>query len=202
MFSARMNNERSKWELGGNKTADDILSEALTLYNNAVSTNRWNISDPKDAKIMALTTKVEELLAGRNTGSAAFVSNGQSQSQPSRFISIDAWRMVKKGASMEREGKTWYWCPRHVVQGKYDGLYVTHKPEDHDEWQKKKDIQNAKKKASKVNSKDNDVQPKQQDSIKNLTLNDNLKAALLTHSEMTGAQVEALLADMGEHSDF
>ena len=202
MFSARMNNERSKWELGGTKTADDVLSEALTLYNNAVSTNRWNTTDPKDAKIMALTTKVEELLASRTSGSAAFVSNGQSNSQPSRFISIDAWRMVKKGASVEREGKTWYWCPRHVVTGRYDGLYVTHKPEDHDEWQKKKDIQNAKKKASKVNSKDSDDKNVQQESSKSLTLNDNLKAALLTHSEMTGAQVEALLAEMGEQPDF
>ena len=41
--------------------------------------------------------------------------------------------MTKTEEEIEKDGKTWYWCPRHVVPGKYDGLYVTHKPEDHDE---------------------------------------------------------------------
>ena len=88
------------------------------------------------------------------------------------------------------------------MAGRYDGLYVTHKPEDHDEWQKKKDIQNAKKKASKVIFKDIDNKPKTHKSSQNLTSNDNLKAALLTHSDMTGSQVEDLLVDMGDNLDF
>ena len=34
----------------------------------------------------------------------SYVSNGQPNAQPLRFISIDAWRMVKKEVSVEREG--------------------------------------------------------------------------------------------------
>ena len=43
----------------------------------------------------------------------------------------DEWQITNKGESIEHEGKTWWWCPRHR-EGK--GMYVTHKPEDHDTW--------------------------------------------------------------------
>ena len=76
-FAARIRDERQKWELGGLKTADDVMFEALTLYNNAISTNQWEYEDPKDAKIMALSTKVEELIASRSNERAAYVSNRQ-----------------------------------------------------------------------------------------------------------------------------
>ena len=38
-----------------------------------------------------------------------------------QFTEIADWRMR-------------YWCPHHKIEGKYDGLYVTQKPEDHDGW--------------------------------------------------------------------
>ena len=38
-FSARIRDESQKWELGGLKTADAVMPEALTLCNNAISTN-------------------------------------------------------------------------------------------------------------------------------------------------------------------
>ena len=44
---------------------------------------------------------------------------------------VKKWRALKKVASVTREDKTWYWCPKHVLRGKFDGLYVTHKPENH-----------------------------------------------------------------------
>jgi len=53
--------ERQAWEIGGEKTPNQLVAEALTIYNNAVSSNRWNTKDPKDAKIMALTTQIEQL---------------------------------------------------------------------------------------------------------------------------------------------
>ena len=55
----------------------------------------------------------------------------------------------KKGASMEKDGKTWYWCPLHVKEGLFDGLYMPHKPEDHDEWARKKKEKAEKQKRNK-----------------------------------------------------
>ena len=49
------------------------------------------------------------------------------------FLSIKSWSMKKTEDSVKREGRTWYWCPHQKVEGSYDGLYVMHKPEEHDE---------------------------------------------------------------------
>ena len=103
---------------------------------------------------------------------------------------------------MVKDGKTWHWCPHHVVEGKYDGLYVTHKPEDHDEWQRKKDINLEKKRTSKGKPKNDNTPEVTVNGQKKLVVNDKLKAALLTHSDMTGAQVEELLAEVDDDKDF
>ena len=50
-FASHVRDERKEWELGGNKPASQIIAEALTIYNNAVSANRWTTQDPKDSKI-------------------------------------------------------------------------------------------------------------------------------------------------------
>ena len=48
-------------------------------------------------------------------------------------FNIEKWRTIKSGDSKDFDGRTWYWCPRHKDKdGKYDKLYVTHKPGDHD----------------------------------------------------------------------
>ena len=38
------------------------MSEALIFYNNAITANRWQMQDPKVAKIIALPTQVEKLV--------------------------------------------------------------------------------------------------------------------------------------------
>ena len=39
-FAAHVRDERKKWELGGDKDVDLIMSEALVIYNNAITDNR------------------------------------------------------------------------------------------------------------------------------------------------------------------
>ncbi len=43
---------------------------------------------------------------------------------------------------VECNGKIWYWCPNHCYNNKgvgTNGMFVNHKPEDHEQWQKNKD---------------------------------------------------------------
>ena len=77
-FKSFVRTERQKWELGGTKTAREIISESLTIYSNTVSAHTWTTTDPKDAKIIALATKVDELMklqafatGGMTTGDSA-----------------------------------------------------------------------------------------------------------------------------------
>ena len=52
-----------------------------------------------------------------------------------------------------------------------------------------------------MNQENKESQDRNDDS-KKLVLTDTLKAALLTHSDMTGAQVEELITEVGQTSDF
>ena len=58
-----------------------------------------------------------------------------TQKQPYRKPKFDlpSWRKKKTKDSLKIDGKTYYWCPKHKYEGDHDGLYVLHKPEDHDE---------------------------------------------------------------------
>ena len=40
-FAAYVRDERKQWKLGGDKDVDQIISEALIIYNNAITANRW-----------------------------------------------------------------------------------------------------------------------------------------------------------------
>ena len=85
--------------LRGEKDIDQIILETLVIYNNVVTANCWQTMDPKDTKIIALTTQVEKL-DEMQTKLAAHATNGL-QHNNSRFTSqfqfteIADWRMKK-----------------------------------------------------------------------------------------------------------
>ena len=86
---------------------------------------------------------------------------------------------------IKKEGKTWYWCPKHVSQGKYDGLYVTHKPEDHDEWAKNR---------NRFRKRDNKNENDREETANASTNNENNKAL--------AAQADALIKEARDEVDF
>lgn len=57
--------------------------------------------------------------------------NTQPSGGGGRKARWEEWQTEKKGDSIQHNGKTWWWCPQHR-DGK--GLYVRHKPENHDKW--------------------------------------------------------------------
>ena len=88
-----------------------------------------------------------------------------------------------------------------MYEDKYNGLYVTHKPEDHEDWVKRKQSYKdrmTKKKTSDV-PKDDDADDS---SGKKLTLTDTLKTALMTKCDITGAQADALIKEAESEADF
>ena len=209
-FASFVRDERQAWEIGGEKQADQLIAEALTIYNNAISANRWEYSDPKDAKIIALATKVEHLEAQMKLSANAteqkppFKRNyeGAGVGNNSKYLTIDSWRMKKTEPTIQKEGKTWYWCPKHVSTGKYEGLYVTHKPEDHEEWAKNRNRFKRREKKdddTKESSKDNSTLKENE---KSLTLSNSLKAALLTRCDLSAAQADALIKEARMEADF
>jgi hypothetical protein len=44
---------------------------------------------------------------------------------------VKTWRATFDGAKKTVDGKEWFWCPHHVKDGCWDGLYVGHPPDKH-----------------------------------------------------------------------
>lgn len=60
-------------------------------------------------------------------GTTTINSGGGGNNKPK----YEEWQTQKQGDSIQQKGKTWWWCPQHRDG---QGLYVRHKPENHDKW--------------------------------------------------------------------
>ena len=143
-----------------------------------IMAKRWKKSkDPSAKVILALATQVSNLEQKLQVHS----TDASSSNKPK--LHIPMWRTENKGEKCGRDGKTWYWCPHHKKEGLFDGLYMPHKPEDHDAWAKNKKEAREKRKASKSD---------EPSSTTKLQLTESMRQALVTQGNMTVEQANAL----------
>ncbi len=117
-------------------TPSSLITMAKQLYVNIDRRSEWNKVDPRDAQIMALTTKLQEKTSTQPLTPVG--SNTDSNNAKMTDDEFFNWRKTFKGASVERQGKTWDWCPHHKKEGHYDGLYYSnHTAETHEAWKAK-----------------------------------------------------------------
>ena len=134
--------EKDRWELGEDVLPDSLVDKATTKYNNMVLQKIWNQTDPKDTKILALTTKLEVLESAFNT--SATDPKDPTPKKGNGSWKPESWLITNVGPSIEKDGKTLYWWPHHKgLQDKWPGMYMPRKPEDHDKWQGIKDEKRA-----------------------------------------------------------
>ena len=139
IFNNFVQRGKDDWELGKDQNFEDVMENTTVKYNNMVKQKIWTQTDPKDAKILALTTLNNELQNGKKAGkSYAGAVTGGGVAEKEWVFTLDPWRIVKEGSSKTVDGKTWNWCPHHKREGKYDGMYVAHTPDKHDEWLERK----------------------------------------------------------------
>ena len=86
-----------------------------------------------EANQKMMTQLMQAVMNTKNTQPLTQPSNGNAQpsSGSEKRTRWEEWQTEKKGDSVQHNGKTWWWCPQHH-EGK--GLYVRHKPENHDKW--------------------------------------------------------------------
>jgi len=123
---------------------DQIILAARLKYNNMEATSEWDQVDPKDAKILALTTRLESLEKAGNSNTnpaGAALTTAGTASQDGKIGGVAAWHVTKnKGDNQVRDGVTWYWCPHHKhPKGSFNGLYCTHTPANHVAWKAERD---------------------------------------------------------------
>ena len=157
--------------------------------------NKWQQSESKDAKTIALTTRLNTLESNststnnRRTGQSTPNTQG-SDNERNRFLE---WRLTKTKDTFERDGKSWYWCTKH---GKYDQIpmYATHHPDNHDQWLENKKIWN-KNKSSNESTKPSDSKPR-----KTLSMANNIRATMVAKFSMSETEADQLWTEIEDKS--
>lgn len=174
-------------------SADNLIVTARTKYNNTIADKSWGKVDPRDAKIMALTTALEEIRTAAPTNSGKSV-NATDAGVKNKFAALEEWRKKFDGDEKVVSGRTFYWCKHH--KGKdYDSLYVSsHCPAQHDAWSKDKRASRNDRclpKDATRNSAKSDAGNSASNKSK-LGLTDKLKQVLMTNACMSKEDVEKL----------
>ena len=121
-----------------------LLAAAKTQYTNIDKRNEWAKVDPKDAKIMALSTRFDKLEEQKNEAKKPPTGDSGGNAAPGNEIvpgtrNLKAWRTKFVGKKITRDGQEQNWCPHHVDSGgKWNGLYYNnHDEHTHTEWKAK-----------------------------------------------------------------
>jgi len=99
--------------------------------------------DSNDGKCIQINTTTRTLINDDNKEEQYHHPNAR------RTSPVEPWRKVYVQNAIVKNGRTWYWCPHHRMPD-YNGLYVTHHPNDHYKWAEKV-AENKKSKSMKKN---------------------------------------------------
>ncbi len=138
-------------------TPQSLMDDAGTYYTNLVGSGTWKLELGKHAQIIALTTQLSKLKTELQslTKNASDKSNSsapkKSSSSAKNYGNFEAWCLTKvnNGADfnmIEKDGMKYFWCDQHQYPGcDTSGMYVFHKPTEHDAWKACKDELNKKR---------------------------------------------------------
>ena len=198
IFNRFVERSRDDWEIGSDITHDSLVSMSITKYNNMAKLGRWKQVEPKNATIVALTTQIKNLenKIGNTSNSSGGGLPGSNNNKNSKFT-LEAWRIKFDGKEKTMDGVLWYWCSKHVIDGVYDGMYVKHLEDKHEEWLERK---KGWKKGSKDTTTSNESQSTGVVTTPKLTLSNNLKAAMIINFHCSEAEANSLWSEVIQNS--
>jgi hypothetical protein len=148
-------------------TPQSLMNDAGTYYTNLIGSGSWKMRLTKHAQIIALTTqlskhKMKIYLLTENASKESLKGStaDKPSSSPKNYGNFEAWRLIKVNSNaeftmVEKGDKKFYWCNEHQYPGSdVKGMYVLHKPTEHDAWKAQKDEFNKRrgKKSSSNNT--------------------------------------------------
>jgi hypothetical protein len=133
--------------------SQSLMADASSYYTNLVASGNWKLEINKHAQIIALTTQICELkMAMSQVKTSTKPSGDTNKILCNQNDAFQMWRLTKVENGNEfnmikKDGTKYYWCDNHKYPDcEQSGMYVFHKPTEHDAWKKKKDDLNARKK--------------------------------------------------------
>ena len=178
-------------------TPSELLLAANTYYTNLVSLKKWDEVDPKDARILALTTELAELRKTAFSTQAAPATSKPVETKPGMIsgTNVAEWRTKFVGETLERNGETWKWCSHHKQPGKWEGLYwKDHCTATHDTWHKDRAAKRRNGGTKPPASTSVDKPPGEP---KKLEVTDKLKTALATRLCVSEEDIARIMEESG-----
>jgi hypothetical protein len=101
-------------------TVRGLMDMALTKYNQINQEDNWQAKSPEQEQIVALIAQLQKAQSKNETKSksnAKSSSSKDSKKNKSGARKYPDWRYERNGQekTMERDGKTWYWCDYHQM---------------------------------------------------------------------------------------
>lgn len=200
VFKDFIQRKKDEWETGDDLTLGELSEFALNKYNNMVEQKGWQQKESGESKLIALMTDLVNK-SGKKPNPERSLN---AQSGKGVSTSVESWRMTKKGDTVERDGKTWHWCPDHFLKGVFNGLYMQHKPgAGHDEWLERKNKRKAQKKSGKPDgtsstsgSTNNFGKKSGNSGNSKLALSDKLKTVLATKLSISESEAMSMVGDI------
>ena len=197
------------YERGQPLTWRELMEFAESIYNDFIDKGTWNKKDPRDERIMALATIIQNMeknnVAYTSTASSGN-SAGYTRNNPKnhKFRPIPGWKLVPPSNLSETKDineKTYYWCPHHWEKG----MWALHKPSDcrsKNHTPKQYNLEEQKKLFANTNgttTKNSDTSS--QEITPSFKLNDKLQMAMTALSEGNNNFDSSFLANYGLDSD-
>ena len=154
-FKSEFTSLERRWQMDKEiVTSQSLMDDASTYYTNMVASGDWKSEVSKHSQIIALTTQITELKKEFNEVKAAKniipTPSGSTPTGPG-YNKFEQWRLEKVDNKEEfnmvvRDGKTYCWCDKHKFpSSNVQGMYVFHKPTEHDVWQERKSALNGRR---------------------------------------------------------
>jgi hypothetical protein len=131
------------------------MANASSYYTNLVASGDWKLEINKHTQIIAHTTQILELKSEIGQVKTSTKPSGDTgKVLCNKNDNFQRWHLTKidngnKFNMIDKYGTKYYWCDKHKhPDSEQSGMYVFHKPTDHDEWKKKKDFFNSRKKGN------------------------------------------------------
>ena len=188
-------------------TSQELMDDAAAYFINLKNTGSWKMELSRNSQIVALTTQLTELKTEMSKLSASKgtpkLDEGKPAGGSTKYV-FELWRLEKvdnkaEHNMVERDGKTWYWCDKHRYNNKgtiTNGMYVTHKPDGHDEWMERRKKGGKKGGATAETTAKPTVTPSvSNDSSAKLSLSKSLQAALVTTAGISEDQFKKIWAE-------
>ncbi len=181
-FNSFISTKKTQWETGTTIDSNQLITDAITIYNNLYVKNLWNAKSKADDKLVALTTQVSKLkdeLSKVKGGKNDSDKGGEKKIKLGKYY-VDAWRVNrgdKSKSTLKKHGKTWFWDEK---KNNNQGLWTTKKPDD---------------------SKSTDKSSDKSGSNKSLTLNDKMKAAMVTRFKCSDDEASQLWSEVCDQQE-